>query len=129
MLTTQPIDTLQIPWSSTFDTSGFQVFRGLRMELNLGTEAAEGLLAGYTDVEAFNHQLNTTWSTHHQSYGQLSSLSQYHAMRQFADGYPDPETGENTAISSAIEVKMTRVSVLHPEGAPPTVISQASDRD
>ena len=95
----------------------------------MGADSAEGLLAGYTDVEAFNHQLNTTWSTHHQSYGQLSSLSQYHALRQFADGYPDPETGENTAISSAIKVKMTRVSVLHPEGPHETVISRAEKSD
>jgi hypothetical protein len=129
VLTTQPIDTIQIPWSSTFDTSGYQVFRGLRMEINLGAEGAEGLLAGYTDVEAFNHQLNTTWSTHHQSYGQLSSLSQYHALRRYADGYPDPETGENTAISSAIEVKMTRVAVLHPEESHETVISRAEKSD
>ena len=129
VLTTQPIDTLQIPWSSTFDTSGYQVFRGLRMEIRLGADSAEGLLASYTDVEAFNHQLNTTWSTHHQSYGQLSSLSQYHALRRYADGYPDPETGENTAISSAIKVKMTRVSVLHPEGSHGTVISRAEKSD
>ena len=129
VLTTEPIDTIQIPWSSTFDTSGFQVFRGLRMQLNLSADSAEGLLGAYADVDAFNHQLNTTWSTHHQSYGQLTSLSQYHAMRRFADGYPDPETGENTAISSAIEVKMTRVAVLHPEGSHETVISRAEKSD
>lgn len=114
-LVTEPIDTIKIPWSSTFDTSGYQVFRGMRLQLDLNTEAADGMLAGYTDVESFNHQLNTTWSTHHQSYGQLSSLSQYHALRRFADGYPDPETGLNTAISSAVYVKMTRVAILHPE--------------
>ena len=129
VLTTEPIDTIQIPWSSTFDTSGFQVFRGLRMELNLSADSAEGLLGAYVDVEAFNHQLNTTWSTHHQSYGQLTSLSQYHAMRKFADGYPDPETGENTAVSAAIEVNMTRVAVLHPAGPHDNVISQANNDD
>jgi len=129
VLTTEPIDTIQIPWSSTFDTSGFQVFRGLTMELNLDADSAEGLLGAYVDIEAFNHQLNTTWSTHHQSYGQLTSLSQYHAMQKFADGYPDPETGENTAVSSAIEVKMTRVAVLHPAGPHDNVISQANDDD
>ncbi len=129
VLSTQPIDTLRVPWSSTFDTSGFQVFRGLRMQLNLTNDAAEGMLAGYTDVEAFNHQLNTTWSTHHQSYGQLSSLSQYFAMRQYADGYPDAETGENTAISSAINVKMKRVAVLHPEETYENTVSRADGRD
>ena len=129
VLMTQPIDTIRVPWSSTFDTSGFQVFRGLQMELNLTSDSAEGLIAGYTDVEAFNHQLNTTWSTHHQSYGQLSSLSQYFAMRKYADGYPDEETGENTAISSAISVKMTRVAVLHPEEMFENAVSQTDGRD
>ncbi len=127
-LVTEPIDTIKIPWSSTFDTSGYQVFRGLRLQLDLDTESAEGMLAGYTDVEAFNHQLNTTWSTHHQSYGQLSSLSQYHALRNFADGYPDPETGVNTAISSAIKVKMTRVAVMHPEVSYQAIAARAESR-
>jgi len=127
VLTTQPIDTINIPWSSTFDTSGFQTFRGLQLELELGADGAEGYLAGYADVDAFNHQLNTTWSTHHQSYGQLSSLSQYHALRQYADGYPDAESGENTAISSAVKVKLTRVAVLHPGDPYENVISRAED--
>lgn len=121
VLVTEPIDTIRIPWSSTFDTSGYQVFRGLRLQIELGSDGAEGLLGGYADVEAFNHQLNTHWSTHHQSYGQLSSASQYHALRRHADGYPDPETGANTAISAAIRVKMTRVAVLHPEDELQTV--------
>ena len=114
MLMTRPIDTIKIPWSSTFDASGHHTFRGLRLQLKLAPDTAEGLLAGFADVDKFNHQLNTTWSTHHQSYGQLSSASQYHALRKHADGYPDPETGTYTAISSALNVKLTRVVVIHP---------------
>ncbi|MEQ8207783.1 MAG: hypothetical protein RIA65_16530 [Woeseia sp.] len=125
VLTTEAIDTVKIPWSSTFDTSGYQMFRGLRLKLDLSAEGADGMLAGYTDVEKFNHQLNTTWSTHHQSYGQLSSVSQYHALRRFADGYPDPDTGANTAISSAVKVKMKRVIILHQDEAYPTVAARA----
>lgn len=117
VLTTTPIDTIKIPWSSTFDAGGHQLFRGLRLELELTSDGAEGLLAGHVDVDQFNHQLNTTWSTHHQSYGQLSSASQYQALRKHADGYPDPETGVNTAISSAVAVKLTRVVILHDDQA------------
>jgi hypothetical protein len=111
VLTTEPIDSIEIPWGVTFETSGYQVFRGMRFQLKLTPSAAEGLMAGYVDVEAFTYHLNTSWSTHHQSYGQLSSPSQYRAMRRLADGYPDPKTGGNTAISSAVTVKFTQVYI------------------
>jgi hypothetical protein len=113
-LITDPIDTLMIPWGVTFDTNGYQLFRGLRLRLKLTPGGAEGLMAGYVDVESFTHHLNTSWSTHHQSYGQLSSPSQYRALKRLADGYPDPQTGANTAISSAVNVKFTQVFIQHP---------------
>jgi len=115
VLTTEPIDTIRIPWVSTFGTSAYHVFRGFRLNLKVSETGAEGLMAGYTDIAAFIHQLNTSWSTHHQSYGQLSSPSEYRAMRRLADGYPDPKTGENTAISSSVSVKFVQVFVQHPE--------------
>ncbi len=114
VLTTDSADTVMIPWGVTFDTNGYQVFRGLRFKLQLTAAGAEGLMAGYVDVEGFTHHLNTSWSTHHQSYGQLSSPSQYRAMHRLADGSPDPKTGANTAISSAVKVKFTQVFVQHP---------------
>ena len=45
----------------------------------------------------------------------MSSPSQYKAMMRLADGYPDPKTGKNTAISSAVRVKFTQVYVQQPE--------------
>jgi hypothetical protein len=116
VLTTQPGDRAMLPWGSTFDTSGHHVFRGLQLKLKVTPEAAEGLMAGYVDVDSFKHHLNTSWSTHHHSYGQLSSPSLYKAMHRLADGYPDPKTGRNTAISAAVTVKFTQVYVQHPEG-------------
>jgi hypothetical protein len=115
VLTTEPADRVMLPWGVTFGTSGYHVFRGFQLQLKLDPEAAEGLMAGYVDVKAFNHHLNTSWSTHHHSYGQLSSLSQYKAMMRLADGYPDPKTGKNTAISSAVTVKFTQVYVTQPD--------------
>ncbi len=102
-----------IPASATFDTSAFHVFKGMRFQLKLTPERAEGVMAGYVDVEAFNHHLNTSWSTHHQSYGQLSAPSMYRAIRRLADGYPD-DKGQMTAISSALSVKFTQVYIDHP---------------
>jgi len=114
VLTTEPVDRILMPWGVTFNTSGYQVFRGLVFKLKLTEQEAEGLMAGYVDVDAFTHHLNTSWSTHHHSYGQLSSPSQYRAMRRLADGYPDPKTGDNTAISASVKVKFTQVFIQHP---------------
>ncbi len=117
VLTTEPVDRVMLPWGVTFNTSGYHVFRGLQLKLQLDPEAAEGLLAGYVDVENFTHHLNTSWSTHHHSYGQLSSASQYKALQRLADGYPDPKTGKNTAISSSVKVKFTQVYVQQPDSS------------
>jgi len=114
VLTTQPVDRIMLPWGVTFNTSGYHVFRGFQLKLKLTPQGAEGLMAGYVDIENFTHHLNTSWSTHHHSYGQLSSPSQYRALHRLADGYPDPQTGKNTAISSAVSVKFTQVYVEHP---------------
>jgi hypothetical protein len=117
ILITEPADRIEIPWGVTFNTSGYQVFRGMRLKLKLTPQAAEGVLAGYVDVDSFTYHLNTSWSTHHHSYGQLSSPSEYRAMRRLADGYPDPKTGANTAISSAVTVKFAQVFARHPPGS------------
>ena len=117
VLITEPIDRIEIPWGVTFETSGYQVFRGMRLKLKLTPHDADGLMAGYVDVDAFTYHLNTSWSTHHHSYGQLSSPSEYRAMRRLADGYPDPKTGQNTAISAAVIVKFSQVFTQHPDSA------------
>lgn len=104
---------LTIPMSATFDTSGMHKFKELRFQLSLTPERAEGIMAGYVDVAAFYHHLNTSWSTHHQSYGQLSAPSLYRALHRLADGYPD-ETGQMTAISGALKVTFTQVYLEHP---------------
>jgi len=115
VLTTEPIDTLKWPNSQPGVSSGYYMLRGARLQLQLNPETAKGFLAGYVDVEGFSHQLNTNWATHHQSYGQLSAPSLHLALRRLADGYPDPKTGVNTAISSAIQLSLTEVFLVHPE--------------
>jgi hypothetical protein len=115
VLITEPVDRAEIPWGVTFNTSGYQVFRGMRLKLKLTPQSAEGVLAGYVDIDSFTYHLNTSWSTHHHSYGQLSSPSEYRAMRRLADGYPDPQTGANTAISSAVTVEFAQVFARHPD--------------
>lgn len=113
---------LVIPASATFNTSTLHRFKEARFQLKLTPERAEGVIAGYVDVAAFNNHLNTTWSTHHQSYGQLSAPSLYRAIRRLADGYPDAN-GQMTAISGALSVKMAQVYIERP---PQQVADQSS---
>lgn len=115
VLTTQAMDRTKFPWSFPGIGGGFHIFRDFQLELRLTPKTAEGLLAGYVDVEQYSHRLNRNWTTHHQSYGQLSAASLYRAMKRLADGHPDPSTGENTTISSAVDVVMHQVYVVHPQ--------------
>ncbi|MGE4063071.1 MAG: hypothetical protein AB7E79_06855 [Rhodospirillaceae bacterium] len=113
VLITEPAD-YYFPSGQAFDTNDYHYIRGARYQLKLTENGAEGVIAGYVDVEWFNHHLNTSWSTHHQSYGQLSAPSLYRALNRLADGYPDPKTGQMRGISGALNVKYTQVFVNHP---------------
>jgi hypothetical protein len=102
---------VSFPTGSVFSTSAYHVVKGIRFNLKLSPERAEGVMAGYADIEAFYRQLITSWSTHHRSYGLQSASSLYRAMYRLADGYPDPVTGKMTAISSALRVKFIQVEI------------------
>jgi hypothetical protein len=113
VLQTEPAD-LTLPAAADEEDLTVQEFRDLRWRLKLTPEEAEGLMAGYVDVEAFYLQSNESWSTHHHSYGSNSASSMYRALRRLADAYPDPATGQNTAISSALQVKFKQVFINRP---------------
>jgi len=113
VLITEPAD---FTWPSTagFEDTSIHEMRAARFRLSLTPERAQGMWAGYVDVEAFHVMHNKGRSTHLLSYGQQSSISLYKALRRLADGYPDEKTGENTAISSAIIAKFVQVHLRHP---------------
>ncbi len=113
-LITAPIDELVIPWQN-LRVPSIQLFRDARLVLDLSETNATGLLAGYADVDTWYYQLIRNDSTHHLSNGQISGISLYKALRRLADAYPDAESGENTAISTALDIKMTQVFITHPE--------------
>lgn len=102
------------PASGGFEDTALHKMRGLRMRLSLTPHRAEGMLAGYTDIEAFHRMHNKVRSTHLQSYGQQAAASLYKAMHRLADGFPDPVTAKNTAISAAINAKFVQVYLRHP---------------
>ena len=113
VLTTEPIADVVIPWQN-LRVPSIHVIRDMRFELELTPAGAQGLIAGYADVDTWYKQLIRNDSTHHLSNGQISGISLYKALRRLADAYPDPESGENTAISTALDVKMAQVFVVHP---------------
>lgn len=117
-LITEPLD-FYLPLEIARDEGANWWIRGGRFSLNLTSERAEGIVAGYADLDRFYYSRNRVWSTHHLSYGQESSISLYRSIKKLADGYPDPATGENTAISSAMKLWMVQVHIL-PEQTPRT---------
>ncbi len=116
VLITDPGD-LAFPWA-TFDLPADEYVHDARFRIKLTPTEAEGMIAGYVDLETWYLQTMKSESTHHQSYGQLSPPSLYKAFRRLADAYPDAKTGANTAMSSALRAKFVQVFVLPvPEGA------------
>ena len=113
VLMTQPMD-FNNPHEVAYQDSAYDWMRDARFELKLTPEKAEGIIGGYADIETFHRSRNRTWSTHHLSYGQQSSASVYRQLLKAADGFPDPKTGKNTAISAAYTAKLIQVRILHP---------------
>jgi hypothetical protein len=110
VLTTDPVDLLY-PWDAFYMPTD-QFMWGARLHLVLTPTGAEGLIAGYTDIESWYQHMLRNWSAHYQSYGKSSGPSIYKAMRRLADGAPDPATGARRAISSALAARFAEVRVL-----------------
>jgi hypothetical protein len=114
ILSTEPSDVDWV-WSVFYDHPGYYGIKQARLQLNLAPhgDRAEGMIAGYTNVDTFYQQLVRAWSTHHSSYGGLSQPSLFRALHRLADGIPD-EKGVMTAISSSINLKFVQTFIEHP---------------
>lgn len=112
VLTTDPAD-LRLPLTIAFDSTGVHPIRDARFQLKITPDYAEGFIGGYADTWGWYLQLNSGWATHHQNYGQVSSPSLWRVLSKLADSHPD-ESGQNTAISAAIDVKFARTYIIHP---------------
>lgn len=115
MLVTEPTDVDWV-WSVFYDHPGYYGIKQARLQVKLDPagEKAEGMIAGYTDVDTFYQQLVRAWSTHHSSYGGLSQPSLFRVLHRLADGVPDAK-GVNTAISSSISLKFVQTFIEHPD--------------
>jgi hypothetical protein len=85
----------------------------VRLEISEGGTLAQGTLAGYYDLEQYLYLT--------QGLGLIIATASFScpafvdAAKRLADGYPDPETGECTHISSAFELNASAAFVIHPE--------------
>ena len=99
-----PLNIVQIP--------GERRIRDLRLRLKLTETGADGVLAGYEDVDAW-------WAMHSKGpgvgsdIGAFSPAGLYRAARRYADGFPDAATGECTAISVTYKVTAVRALIIH----------------
>jgi hypothetical protein len=115
VLTTDAHD-LWIPEGSVYDPrdGGSDIlWHDMRFQLKLTPDSADGFMGGYADIATWYYNSHFTRDAHHQSYGGTSGPSMHRALEKLADAYPDPKTGQNTAISGAMNVKFTQVFVVH----------------
>jgi len=113
VLKTQPIEAY-LPYYGNLAHSEIHL-KDMRVEIDLhATETrAKGMIAGYRDLDNF-------WSYFRKGgylavTGQFSCPAMYVAAHELADGYPDPETGECTALSSAYNIEAIPAFIVKPE--------------
>lgn len=113
VLTTEPADYV-MPWS-IIGTAGFtgdeRWLRDSRLRLKVTADGAEGLLAGYQDVDTWWKAYAKRSSGGFGEFIKGSPPSIWAALYRLADAYPDPKTGKNTAISMAEAVQFSRAEV------------------
>ncbi len=91
------------------------VIRDMQMRLEITEDGtnAQGTVAGYYDLEQYLYHtggLGPVITT-----GNFSCPAFFEAAKRLADGYPDPETGECTHISSAFELNAFAAFIVHPD--------------
>ena len=125
VLTTDPIEAY-LPYYGNLTHSEIHL-RDMRLEVDLEAteERAKGIIAGYRDVENF-------WSYFRKGgylavTGQFSCPAMYKAAHELADGYPDPDTGECTALSSSYTIEAIPAYIVRPESDEPKTSAAPQD--
>jgi hypothetical protein len=116
-LISEPSDVV-LPAFGRYLTTAVVPIKGARFQLKLTPQRANGVIAGYADIEGFQKYLNASWPQHYHSNGEMPTISFFHAIDRLADGYPDA-AGHNTAISASWTVRMTQVYIVPPEQTKP----------
>jgi len=110
VLITDPIPLARLPLVQ-IQMIGERHIRDFRLKLRLTPSGAEGLAGGY-------EVLQTWWNNHSKSpgsdVGKYSPAALYQALYRYGDGYPDPVSGQPTAISVAYQISAVRALIVHP---------------
>jgi hypothetical protein len=115
-LTTEPFDVQLAYKEQIIDT--VRKLRATRLIATLKPDGTiEGGLYGYYDVESFWHSIQQMTQLG-ASLSRLSCPAVRTALYQYADGFPDPRSGRNTAISAALRFVGVRAHIIHPAAAP-----------
>ena len=90
-------------------------FMDARLRLTFAPDGSiKGVLGGYTPWRPIYVSLALGGSTNEGNLG-IDAPGIFYALRRFADAYPDPATGQNTAISAAYAIEAIPAFVVHPE--------------
>lgn len=112
VLKTEPID-LQLPFYGNAAYAELDL-KDMRLELDLtadDTGKVHGLVGGYYDFDKWwEYMLKLEFLI---ATGDWSCPALYAAARELADGYPDAQTGDCTAISSAFKINALPAFVIH----------------
>jgi hypothetical protein len=84
----------------------------LRLEIAEDGGTADGMVTGYYNVDEFMYYIGGM--TGHVS-GGTNCPSMHVAAHELADGYPDPDTGECTHLSSAFDIGTYAAFIIHPD--------------
>ena len=100
-------------------------FRDAKLKLELLPNGdLKGIVGGYQDLMTMYY--NTVKSgLLFETTNAASCPGVYYALKRLADGYPDPKTGQCTAISTAYAIEAIPAFVLHPPGEAKTKTAQA----
>lgn len=118
VLTTEPVD-IRLRYKEQI-IDNVRELRGARIRATLAADGAiEGGFFGYYTLDSYYDSIRQM----SQLGANLSSLSCptiYSALHRYADGYPDPATQHNTAISAALNFVGVSAFVIQPSGVPAT---------
>jgi hypothetical protein len=110
VLITDPIPNAVMPHSSERNI-GDREMHDMRLRLKLTDDGAEGILAGYDKwANWYNWHAKGVVS----EVGKYTSPSIYRAFMRYADGSPDPKTGQCSYISATYNVTAVRAIIVHP---------------
>ena len=115
-LITDPLPEYRMT-GSTIKEFGERRFQNARFRLKLSPTGAEGVLAGYHEVQRYYRWYAKTMGFHGIIVG-TSSPSVYASMLRNADGGKDPKTGQCTSISATYSMKFVRAHIVREQPSP-----------